>query len=153
MDTHIHVHVDSCAEVTPSFEELILARLTALEAIMSNTSGALSGLTEAINGVVERVDTDVAHLNDLLQQALATDVADQATIDQLRAEAVTAVDAINAATAQLSSIDPDASFPPAETPPPAQPTPADASPTQPDAAVDNAAADAPRDADVTQAPG
>lgn len=130
-DLHIHVHlaVEASDSGQPDpIQQLILDRLTMMEFLMSDTSAALAGLTDAIAAATGRVNDDTAHLRDLLEQALATDSADQAEIDRLRGEASTVVDSINAATAQLSSIDPVADFP-ANTP--AGTTPAGTTPGEP----------------------
>ena len=68
-----------------------------------------------------RINDDVANLRDLLNQALATDTANQAEIARLNAEADAAVTSINDAIAQVSAIDPDPNFPPPA--PPVEPNP------------------------------
>lgn len=118
---HIHIHQSNTE---------VLERLTIMEIIMSDVQAALDAQTEAINAntaatneLIGRVDEDVAHLQDLLAQALATDAADQATIDQLRADAAATVGritdattAITASTGALAAVDPDPTFPATEPP-------------------------------------
>ncbi len=88
--------------------DAVVTRLTALEA-------KVSALTDAVVALKARIDEDVAHLRDLLDQALATAADDQATIDALRAEADGVVASINA-------IDPVADFPAEPDPaPPVEP--------------------------------
>ncbi len=94
---------------------------------MSDTSAALSGLTTAINDVRARVDEDVAHLQSLLEQALAASADDEAEAQRLREEIAGVVGHINEATSSLASIDPVADFPGTPTPEgpedPAEPEP------------------------------
>lgn len=108
-DIHVHVHL---GEEDPQ----ILKRLTSMESLMSDMSGAMNNLSTAINDVSQRIDEDVAHLQDLLNQAMATDAADQATIAQLQADAAQTIQRLNASTDQLQAIDPIKDFP-AQVPP------------------------------------
>lgn len=120
-ETHVHLHIDVTSNQQPIIDQLII-----MEDKMSELHDAVAGLTASIDGVVARVDQDVAHLHDLLNQALAADVADQATIAALQADAAATVESITTATASLTAIDPDADFPVAE------PAPADGgTPTDP----------------------
>lgn len=80
----------------------------------------MSAFTDALTAAVDRVNQDFTHLRELLDQALATDIADQAVIDALRADANTTAAEMAAAVDALRAIDPDASFPPA---PPVEPPP------------------------------
>lgn len=95
---------------------------------MSDLSDAVGRLTDSVAEVTDRVNEDVAHLQDLLDQALqmaadaaANDAADAAAIadlttqrDALSADAADTVSRINAATDGLTAIDPLADFPPPE---------------------------------------
>lgn len=78
----------------------------ALTQALQRIETQMSALTDAVNAMKARIDTDVAHLRALLDEALATDAADAAEIARLTAEADEAVASINA-------IDPVADFPPA----------------------------------------
>lgn len=121
---HVHVHVDHGDHTTELLERLsaIETQLTIIGVSMSDTSAALTGLTDAITSAMSRIDEDVAHLQDLLEQALASDAADAATIQQLRDEAAATVASINEQTARLTAIDPVADFPaPPEEPPVEEP--------------------------------
>ena len=98
---------------------------------MTATQEAITALTDAVAGVAVRVDEDVAHLldlldqaNGLLAQAQANDAADAAAIAALteQAAALTAdaeatVASITAATDSLKAIDPLADFPAPVEPP------------------------------------
>lgn len=121
---HIHItHVDNTE---------VLTRLDSMENTMSDLSGASSDLAAAINDVVTRVDEDVAHLQDLLNQALAADAADQATIQQLRDQATAVILSLNESTNRLKGINPDPNFPAVPTPAPTPaPTPTPAAPVAP----------------------
>lgn len=79
----------------------------------------MSALSDAVAAANARVAEDFANLRALLDQALATDVADAAKIAELtaQADALTA-DAAEAVTA-LGALDPDPSFPAAPVEPPA----------------------------------
>lgn len=82
----------------------ISTRQTAMEAKMSE-------LSDAVAGVVSRVDEDFAHLRDLLEQALATETSNEAEIARLREEAATVGADISSAVSELNAVDPDASNP------------------------------------------
>lgn len=116
----------------------IEAKLDDLGASMTEQSEAVANLTTAVQGVASRVADDVAHLQELLSQALdavataqANDATDTAaiaelntTVDSLRADAADTVGRINEATDSLSSIDPLSDFPaPPEPTPEPQPEP------------------------------
>lgn len=94
---HIHLHVDGKGTE-------ILARLTSMENIMSELSDAEAANTQAIADLGARIDTEVNNLTTLFNQALAADVADQATITDLRAQLAAVVGSINASTAQLQTM-------------------------------------------------
>lgn len=102
----VHIHITNIVDNTE-----VLARLESMENTMSDLSNASAELASAVLDVVSRVDEDVAHLQDLLDQALATDASDQATIDQLRADAAQTVQSLTDSTNRLKSINPDPSFP------------------------------------------
>lgn len=112
---HIHIGQDNTA---------VLDRLTTMETTMSDINAAVSANTAALEGVKQRVTEDVSHLQDLLAQALQTDITNAAEVQRLTNEAAAAVQRINEATASMSAIDPVPDFPAA---PPATPpaTPAD----------------------------
>jgi uncharacterized protein (DUF1800 family) len=111
-DIHVHVTSDYAA---------ILDRLNQMEInIMSALTDAIAAQTAAITDLSGRIDADVAHLQELLAAALATDAADAATIASLQADADAAVASITASTSALTSIDPLPDFPEA---PPVEPAP------------------------------
>lgn len=108
---HIHIGQDNTA---------VLDRLTTMETTMSDLNAALDANTTALEGVKARVAEDVQHLQDLLQQALQTDVTNAAEVQRLTNEAAAAVQRITEANASMGSINPLPDFPtapPAETPP------------------------------------
>jgi transcription elongation GreA/GreB family factor len=100
-------------------------RFARLEQFMSDMSAALQGLNDSISGVVDRIDEDVDHfrnqmqqLRSLLDEAISTKATDKAEVTRLteQANAIVAqsendIARIQAATAALNSIDPDSSNP------------------------------------------
>lgn len=84
---------------------------------MTEMSQALDANTAATSAALARFGEDYAHVLELLEQALATDVDDAETIAALRADAAATTERINANTAVLAGIDPDPAFPAAEEPP------------------------------------
>lgn len=98
-------------------------------AAMADVNAAVQGLTDAVAAMTTRIDEDVQHLRDLVDQALATQTADQAEIARLQGEADAAVTSINDATSRVGAIDPVSDFPstPEPTPTPEPEPPADTS--------------------------
>ncbi len=91
---------------------------------MATIQESVEQLLSTVSVMNDRITADVAHLQDLLQQALATETANQAEIDRLKAEATAVVESINQATAIVASIDPLPDFPepvPAPVEPPVEP--------------------------------
>lgn len=78
----------------------------------------MSALSEALAGATERVTADIAHLQDLLETALATETANTAEIARLREEAAAVVADTQGVVDALNAWDPDPSNPvPVELPP------------------------------------
>lgn len=84
----------------------------------------MSAFTDALANFVARAQADMRHLRDLLDQALATDVADQEVIAALRAKADQIQAENQQAIDQLNSLDLDPSFPAPEPTPEPAPEPA-----------------------------
>ncbi len=108
-------------EAVANIEAAIVAahvKLDYLISLITNQGARMSELTDALDALDEKVTTDANHWRDLLDQALATNVEDEATIADLRAQA----DAMQADTAaaitRIRAIDPDPTFPAA---PPVEP--------------------------------
>lgn len=101
--------------VTLDIKEAIVQRFSRLESMMSDLTNAVSNFKQAFATSIEGVKTDVDHLRALLDQALATPPDAQAEIDRLKAEADSAVNSINEATASVQGLDVDPSFPAAPT--------------------------------------
>lgn len=78
---------------------------------MSALSDAVSAQNDAIASLVDRIDTDVAHLQDLLAQAIAAGADDAAERARLEAEVAATVDSITANTSAMTSLDPLPDFP------------------------------------------
>lgn len=112
----VHVHHDQTGSGTGDLSavltELAAIRQLLTEAHLSDIPAAITGLTDAIAAVTARVDADVAHLQDLLNQALTTSADNAAEVARLQAEAATVVDSITSATSSLAAIDPLTDFPP-----------------------------------------
>lgn len=120
IDVHVHVHYDE-ADLGQ-----VLAKLEQMESTMANVQAALDAMKA-------RVNEDMQHMRDLLDQALATETSNQAEIDRLRAEAEVVANSLNA-------FDPDASWPsappqpdvPEPTPEPTpEPAPVEEPPAEP----------------------
>lgn len=94
----------------------------------------MSAFTDALSAMTARVAEDVAHLQDLLAQALATDVEDEAKIASLTASAAETQASIDDAIAQMGKVDPVPDFPPAPAP---APEPVPAPPAEPPVAPSN----------------
>lgn len=111
----VHVHHDQTGSGTGDLSavltELAAIRQLLTEAHLSDIPAAITGLTDAIAAVTARVDADVAHLQDLLNQALTTSADNAAEVARLQAEAATVVDSITSATSSLAAIDPLTDFP------------------------------------------
>lgn len=84
---------------------------------MSDLTTSLNDEDAALTALASRIDAGVASLNDLLTKALATGTSDQATIDQLKADAATAIADIQAETAKIVTMAPAAAPTPAPVPP------------------------------------
>lgn len=104
---HIHLTTDNTA---------VLTALTHLETLMSNLGDSVAANTAAQTAAFARIDEDVAHLRDLVAQAIAVDAANAAEVARLTAEADAAVAQITANTAALNAEDPDPAFPVVEPP-------------------------------------
>jgi hypothetical protein len=83
----------------------------------------MSALSDALTALKGRVAEDFGELRRLLDEALANDAADDATIAEVTARADELQADIDAAIADAGTVDPDASFP-------GQPAPAE--PVQPE---------------------
>lgn len=113
----IHLHFHAAGD-----NSTVLTKLENLEAIMSDNSAALDALASAVADMKSRVAEDVAHLMDLVNQALALETAAEADAAALRADAEATAARITEVTADVGTVDPVADFPGAPTPPP-EPTP------------------------------
>jgi peptidoglycan hydrolase CwlO-like protein len=116
----VHIHITNRVDNTP-----VLARLTSMENTMSELSDAVAAQTAAIADLTDKISVDFAELqrqlaakDALLQEALATDVADAATIadltarnEALNAETAATVASITANTSALNALDPLPDFP------------------------------------------
>lgn len=109
-------------------EQLFQIKQILQEAHLSDISPAIQELRDAVTGVMQRVNEDVAHLQDLVAQAGATAATDAARIQQLVDEAAATAAQIGQTTATLQTINPDPNFPPA---PPAEQPPVVPPPDQP----------------------
>lgn len=113
---HVHVHID--------IDGVLSARLERLETAMSELTDAVAANAAAFAAMSERIDADVAHLQDLLQQALDANTEDAAERARLTQEASDVAAGINAQTAVMAGKDPDPNFPaapPVEEPPVEEP--------------------------------
>lgn len=118
-EVHIHIHVGGDQAVIDTLA-VISDRLNSMEQRMTDTNDALNAQTAAIGDMVTRINEDFAEAQRLLDQALATDVADQATIDDLKAQMAALLAGVQSNTAALTAINPNPDFP-AATPPADQP--------------------------------
>lgn len=97
----------------------VLAKLEQMESTMANVQAALDAMKA-------RVDEDMQHMRDLLDQALVTETSDKAEIERLKAEAQVVEDSLNA-------FDPDTTFPAAPAQPDVpEPTDQPETPAEPD---------------------
>jgi len=78
----------------------------------------MSALSDALVAMKARVAEDFANLRALLDEALANDAADDATIAEVTARADALQADIDAALADVGAVDPDPAFPAA---PPVEP--------------------------------
>lgn len=102
---------------------LIAIALDGINAKLTNLEAMMSALSDAVAAAAARVNDDFAHLRDLLDQALATETANQAEIARLTSEADAVQADVNQAVADLANMDPDpdnpvvVEEPPVEEPP------------------------------------
>jgi predicted nucleic acid-binding Zn-ribbon protein len=112
---HIYQHMENEDQILHELQH-INHRLEIMENQMSALTDAVQALSDSIAAATARIDEDVAHLNDLLTQALATETANQAVIAQLTQEAADVTASITAQTTALNAIDPVNTFPVVEAP-------------------------------------
>lgn len=140
-DMHIHIHNDSAMDEVRTWLKRIyrtqqgvldhlITQQDYLQRIifgMTDIQGATEELTAQVSDMASRVNEDVNHLQDLLNEALATESNNAAEVARIKGEAAAAVERINEVTNAVRSIDPLTNFPdprpseaePANTEPPA----------------------------------
>jgi len=104
----VHLHITMSSD-----NQEILSRLTSMENTMSALSDAVDALIERINTDVTELQRLLAEKDALLQAALATDAADAATIADLTAQNDAKNAEIADTIARIQAIDPVTDFPPA----------------------------------------
>lgn len=132
-DMHIHIHADSSMDQVIAYLKRVMRtqanHTDLLQRIifgMTDIQGATEELTAQVSAMASRVNEDVNHLQDLLNEALATETANASEVARIKAEAEAAVGRINEVTNAVRSIDPLTNFPDAR---PSEQEPAVAEPT------------------------
>jgi hypothetical protein len=126
-DMHLHIH----NEVSPDtglfhrrIYRILQRHQELLERIifgMADIQAATENLTQEVSLMASRVNEDVNHLQDLLNEALVTNSNDAAEVARIKADAESAVARINEVTNAVRNIDPLTTFPsprPSESEPP-----------------------------------